>query len=242
MATNSLHLNQIDFRGDLKLRVGTELRGEDTKPMCFLVCSKTLARVSPVFDRMIYGSFSEAKPSDGKDWVVNLPADKPSAMELFLTIAHGHLHKAPRALSTQELYDLTALTDFYNSTHILGPWIYPWIRTLHDATSGPEVDTVPKILGIGWVLGHQQMFEATVRRITMEGPGSMFVEGSVLQQLQIPSDIIGQPVKGEDDHTKCNPRDYLIEQMQEILAKMESPLTEADREQLDTHSKRLQLP
>lgn len=194
MATNSLHLNKIDPRGDLKLRVGTvtELKGEDSKPICFLVCSRTLARVSPIFDRMIYGSFSEAKPLDGKDWVVDLPDDKASAMELFLTIAHGHLHKAPRALSTHELYDLTALTDFYDSTQILGPWIRPWIRTLHDATSGPEVDAVPKMLGIGWVLGHQQMFEATVRRITMEGPGSMFAEGSVLQQLQMPSDIIGE--------------------------------------------------
>ncbi|KAK4158454.1 nuclear pore protein-like protein [Chaetomidium leptoderma] len=344
MDTTSLPLHKMDPRGDLKLRVGTEQEEEnDSKPSlrCFLVCSRTLARVSPVFDRMLNGSFAEAKQpqDDGKDcqqWVVNLPDDKPSAMELFLDIAHGHLQKAPRALSMHELYDLTALTHFYDATPILVPWIRPWIHTLRDATSGPDdSDAVPKMIWISWVLGHRQMFEATVRRITMEGPGSMFAEGSLLQQLEMPSDIIericavrdetiealldvmrsfvelltvvdekprwcrhatfmgphrcesmilgsmtfcltraslcpipehvrdvehsllglyealstlvihdiGQPIKGEgDDHRGCNPQEYLVDQMKEVLAKMQNPVREADREQLDAQAKRLHMP
>jgi hypothetical protein len=351
MDATSLPLKKIDPRGDLELRVGTERKEQDSKPTCLLVCSRTLARVSPVFDRMIYGSFTEAKPADGKDWMVDLPHDKPPAMELFLNISHGHLQKTPRALSIHELYDLTTLTHFYDSTQILVPWIRPWINALHDTASGPD-DAVPKMIWISWELGHRQMFEATVRRITMEGPGSMFAEGSVLQQLQMPSDIIGQPspsppptaalltrtptericavrdemvdgllgvmrsftewltvvderprwcrhatfmgphrcesmilgsmtfcltraslwpipenaldveysilglygalsslvihdigqpVKGEGDHKECNPREYLLDQMKEVLDKMQSPLTEADKEQLDAQAKRLHL-
>jgi hypothetical protein len=302
---------------------------------------------------MVYGSFTEAKqPGDGEDWVVHLPHEKPPVMELFLNISHGHLQKVPRALSMHELYDLTTLTHFYDSTKILVPWIRPWISVLHDAASGPD-DTVPKMIWVSWELGHRQMFEATVRRITLEGPGSMFAEGSVLKRLQMPSDIIGeasppllpptaalltrtptericavrdetidgllgvmrsftewltvvderprwcrhatfmgphrcesmilgsmtfcltraslwpipenvpdveysilglygalsslvihdigQPVKGEGDHKGCNPEGYLLDQMKEVLDKMQNPLTVADKEQLDAQAKRLHL-
>jgi hypothetical protein len=186
-----LPLNKTDPRGDLTLRVGTEREEQDSEPRCFLVCSRTLARVSPVLDRMLYGSFTEAKPDNESDWTVDLPHDMPSAMELFLNIAHGHLQKTPRTPSIHELYDLTMLTHFYDATPLLVPWIRPWIDTLRDTTAGPD-DAVPKLIWISWELGHRQTFEATVRRVTMEGPGSMFAKGSVLQRLDMPSDIIGE--------------------------------------------------
>lgn len=53
---------------------------------------------------------------------------------------------------------------------------------------------------------------------------------------------IGQPVKGEGDHRGCNPQEYLVEQMKEVLARMRSPLREGDREQLDAQAKRLYVP
>ncbi|KAH7349851.1 hypothetical protein B0T11DRAFT_343042 [Plectosphaerella cucumerina] len=350
MDTKSQKVHTIDPRGDLLLRVGTQRKLEDgndddtkiengdkghadeDETRCFLVCSRALSRVSPVFDRMIHGPFAEAKPEDGKDWVIELPEDNPSAMELFLNISHGHLQKAPRALSMHALYDLTALTHFYDSTPMLAPWVRPWINALHDPTSGPD-DAVPKMVWISWELGHRQMFEATVRRITMEGPGSMFAEGSMLQRLQMPSDVIericeardetvgalldvfrsltgqltvvderprwcrhatymgphrcesmilgsmtfcltraglwpipedagdvehsilglyevlsnlvihdiGQPVRGEGDHAGCNPRDFLMDQMKEVLTKMPTPLRESDREQLAAQAKKLHM-
>lgn len=206
MDVTTTDLVTIDPRGDLRLRVGPqqkkgkgeeeeeggEVNGETKdESKCFLVCSRTLARVSPVFDRMLHGPFAEGKPGDDKDWLVGLPEDKATAMEVFLNISHGFLQRAPRSLPMHELYDLTALTHYYDATPILAPWVRPWINALHDATTGPD-DTVPKMIWISWELGHRQMFEATVRRITMEGPGSMFAEGSVLRQLQMPSDVIGK--------------------------------------------------
>jgi hypothetical protein len=52
---------------------------------------------------------------------------------------------------------------------------------------------------------------------------------------------IGQPVKGEGDHKECNPEGYLLDQMKEVLDKMQNPLTVADKEQLDAQAKRLHL-
>ncbi|KAK4178073.1 nuclear pore protein-like protein [Triangularia setosa] len=330
----SSSVDRIDPRGDLKLRVGTTQKDEDNQPRCYLVCSRTLARVSPVFDRMINGSFAEAKPKDTEHWTIDLPEDNPSTLELFLNIAHGHLRKVPPALSLHELYDLTALTHFYDATKILVPWIRPWTKALHDATSGPDVAAVPKLIWIGWELGYRPMFEAAVRRVTMEEPGSTFAEGSPLYQLPMSSDIIericavryetvkallgvirsfvelltvvderprwcrhatfmgphrcesmilgsmafcltraglwpmpedawdvkhsvlglyeefsilvihdiGQPVEGEGDHKGCNPREYLMDQMREVFARMPSPLKEADMEQLVAQEKRLYMP
>jgi hypothetical protein len=52
---------------------------------------------------------------------------------------------------------------------------------------------------------------------------------------------IGQPIKGEGDHKGCNPQEYLLDQMKEVLDKMQSPLREGDREQIDAQAKRLHL-
>lgn len=190
-ASPALPTIKIDPRGDLTLRVGADRLDESKpEPKCFLVCSRTIARVSPVFDRMIYGSFAEAGPADGKEWTVDLPEDKSSALQLFAIISHGFLHRVPHALSILELFDLTVLTHYYDATRILVPWVRPWMEALHDPSAATD-ETAPKMLWISWELGHRQMFEATVRRITMEGSGSMFAEGSALQQLQMPSDVIG---------------------------------------------------
>jgi hypothetical protein len=141
---------------------------------------------------MINGSFAEAnRPVDGRDWVVDLPMDKPSSMALFLHIAHGHHQEVPRALPMHELYDLTWLTRFYDATRLLAPWIQSWVSALHATTVGSD-ESLPMMIWISWELGHRRMFEATVRHVTMEGLGALFAEGSVLQRLHMPSDIIGE--------------------------------------------------
>ncbi|KAK4194933.1 hypothetical protein QBC40DRAFT_317738 [Triangularia verruculosa] len=333
MNTTSPPLETIDTRGDLKLNVGTAQKDGNKKPRCFLVCSRTLSRVSPVFDRMVNGSFVEAKPNNPKIWTIDLPDDKPLALELFLNIAHGHLSKAPPTLSLDDLYDLTTLTHFYVATKILVPWIRPWIKALHDATSGPNVAAVPKLIWIGWELGDRVMFEAAVRRVVMEEPGSTFAEGSSLYRLPMSLDIIervctvrdetidallevirsfielltvvderprwcrhatfmgphrcesmilgsmtfcltraglwplpedardvkrsalglyeafsilvihdiGKPAEGDGDHKRCNPREYLMDEMREVFARMSSPLQEADMERLAAQEKRLYM-
>lgn len=77
----SQHSVEFDQRGDLKLRVGPP---NETTSNSFLVCSRTLARVSPVFDRILYGSSAEAKPADAEGWVVDLPRPDQSKWNIIV--------------------------------------------------------------------------------------------------------------------------------------------------------------
>lgn len=50
---------KIDSKGDLKLIVGDD-------KVCFLVCSSALSLSACPREAMLYGPFTEAKPTDGK--------------------------------------------------------------------------------------------------------------------------------------------------------------------------------
>lgn len=85
----------IDPRGDLILVVGGDTAAsENPTTSRFLVCSRTLARTSPVFAAMLYGGFAESKPSSppvpGREWFVRLPGDDCAAMQQLLHLLHGN--------------------------------------------------------------------------------------------------------------------------------------------------------
>ncbi|KAG7114510.1 hypothetical protein HYQ46_011314 [Verticillium longisporum] len=177
---------EADPRGDLKLNVGNP-SDDPSSSRCFLVCSRTLARISPVFDRMLYGAFAESRGKHTADaaWTVDLPEDPPFAFNIFVTISHGFVHKVPRSLSIDELYDLTVLTHYYDVTHILAPWASRWIASLHEPNPGSPI-LLAKLLWISWELGRGPLFESTARRILTEAPGSLLDPDSALHTLQMP--------------------------------------------------------
>lgn len=80
---------QVDSHGDLTLLVG-----EVKKP--FLVCSRSMARASKVFDVMLFGPSKEATASKSKDWSVELPEDDPAAFSILLNIAHAKFDLLPQ--------------------------------------------------------------------------------------------------------------------------------------------------
>ena len=77
----------MDPDGDLILLVGCETQSPEQE---VLVCSRSMRRASPVWKKMLYGNFKEAKPAQGQ-WTVSLPDDEPEPM---LTI----LHAVPRTI------------------------------------------------------------------------------------------------------------------------------------------------
>ncbi|KAH9987666.1 hypothetical protein F4779DRAFT_611308 [Xylariaceae sp. FL0662B] len=180
----------FDHRGDIKLRVG---RPDDPATVIFIACSRALARISPVFDRMLYGGFAEARSNqanDAMDWIVNLPEDKSASMAVLLSIAHGHFDRVPRSLPIDELYDLTVLTHFYDSTRILGPWASKWMATVNTIERETN-DLVPRILWISWELGWKHTFTAVSRRMLLESAAITFPsENDEVQDTQFPPDII----------------------------------------------------
>lgn len=181
----------MDYRGDLILRVGAAHGNETT----FKTCSRTLSRASPVFDRMLYGDFSESKANsttnDGT-WSVDLPSDNPAAMKVFLSICHAAFSKVPRVLSVDELYDITVLTNYWDATLMLRPWIVGWMASVEEIIS--DANTLhPKMLWISWELGRKRTFEVTVDRMLMETEGVWSQISCQLLDVQTPPDIVGKP-------------------------------------------------
>lgn len=158
---------ECDSRGDLTLIVGRDLNTEGSATK-LRVCSKTLARVSPVLSSMLYGSFSEAK--DSANWTVDLPEDDPDAFKLFSSIAHGHLHKIPASLPLDDLFELTMLTHYYDATRILAPWAARWMVAVSEPRPQDE-EADQKLLWVAFELGARKTFEITARRMLVETVG-----------------------------------------------------------------------
>jgi hypothetical protein len=174
----SSEVMEIDPRGDIKLCVG------ETDPVTFTVCSRALARTSPVFERMLYGNFMEAKKPDHGEWTVSLPADNATAMSLFLRISHGQFDHIPRTISIDDLYDLTVLSNYYDATRMLEPWVGRWMSSMEDNEKRTK-ESMAKCLGIAWEFGFHDFFVGTTRRMLMES------DGSDDPDLQMVPDIVG---------------------------------------------------
>jgi hypothetical protein len=80
----------LDSNGDLRLRVTTK----DSHTQDFVVCSRALMRLSPVFKALLSGGFEESRPTEG-EWIIPLPDDDPGALLTLLNIIHGRFGKVP---------------------------------------------------------------------------------------------------------------------------------------------------
>lgn len=177
---------EFDPRGDIKLKIGRN----DSDPVLLTACSRTLARVSPVFERMLYGNFAEARKTTD-DWIVNLPEDKHEPLAIFLNIAHCQFHHVPRILTVDEFYDITVLTNYYDSTRILVPWIGRWMGTLEEEAKGSN-ETMAKALWVSWEVGQKVPFSRIAMRMILESDGGLTAEHALVQELRMPPDIIGK--------------------------------------------------
>ncbi|KAE9572328.1 hypothetical protein CGMCC3_g11745 [Colletotrichum fructicola] len=141
----------LEELGDLQLRVGSDHAGH---PTIFLVCSKTLARSSPVLKKMLYGGFAESLSAQEKkeDWVVDLPDDEPSSFKLLLHIMHRNFSQVPQEISLESLFQLVVVLDKYDSIALIRPWASSWLRDIKDSTE------YPMALHIAWELGLENAF------------------------------------------------------------------------------------
>jgi hypothetical protein len=121
----------VDSRGDLTLRIGLSDTGGDPA-QSFQVCSRTLARTSPVLERMLYGSFAESNSQRETDWTIALPEVKPAPFALLAFICHSLFDRVPKVLSTDELFNLIILTHYYDCTPTLAPWTERWLASIRE--------------------------------------------------------------------------------------------------------------
>ncbi|KAH6651278.1 hypothetical protein F5144DRAFT_525097 [Chaetomium tenue] len=118
----------FDRHGDLKLIVW-----KNHSMITFQVCSRTLARSSPVWDVMLYGPFREGKAQQkGDEWTVSLPEDDADGLRIILSTIHGIFDAVPTdtKLHFDSIFSLVALSDKYDMVAALKPswksWLCSW--------------------------------------------------------------------------------------------------------------------
>lgn len=197
----------IDQRGDVRLKVGTD---EDAHgQITFLACSRALARSSPVMERMLYGNFLESRPNSKKktgddddgsleDWVVRLPEVNPQPMRTLLYLSHAQYHEvinsSKETLTIDEMYELTALTHYYDCTRLVVPWVGGLMPSIEDLLTSPAKAgdlSIPKMLWVSWELGLKDAFVDLSNKMMMESRGKWTTE-EINDEMQTPPGILGR--------------------------------------------------
>ncbi|KAH0420595.1 hypothetical protein CcaCcLH18_13920 [Colletotrichum camelliae] len=131
----------VEEDGDLLLVAGCE----GLEPTTYLVCSRALARHSPVFKAMLFGDFAEARPTDGSQWVVEVSGDNPYMFPMFLSIVHGCFKDVRTKLDIYELGALLVIVQKYDALPIIRPWVREWMEHARDL-SGKHEGEVHKVV------------------------------------------------------------------------------------------------
>ncbi|KAK1984489.1 hypothetical protein LZ30DRAFT_651579 [Colletotrichum cereale] len=148
----------LDEHGDLRLFVGA---AHVDRPSTYRVCSKALARSSPVMERMIYGG-SVGSPSSQdpqSDRIIHFTDDEPAAMHLMLQIIHGDFRRIPQTMELQTLHNLVVIMDRYDTLSLTRPWVRSWLAGVR--TSGDY----GKLLSVACMLGDIDLFNTTSARL-----------------------------------------------------------------------------
>ncbi|KAK3306040.1 uncharacterized protein B0T15DRAFT_216862 [Chaetomium strumarium] len=114
----------FDHRGDLTLTVGRN-------KVAFRVCSRSLARLSGVWDAMLYGPLAEGKTQHTSEkWVVAHPDDEPEGLRILLLGIHGRLTAFPPFLTQLTVFALLVICDKYDMVEFLKPFWHRWVQDL----------------------------------------------------------------------------------------------------------------
>jgi len=182
--TMSAHIEEMTFDelGDLWLVVPCTTHDGSSRTIRFRVCSRTLARCSPVFRTMLYGSFAESRPAagDAAEWTITLEDEDALALEDLLHVMHGRYEdfsldtRLPDSGSSgfiEALYDFMTVVDKYDCAGMTRPWSQSWVSLLREA---PTMDRqlLRRIAWILYQLGDRAGYESVVRTLVIEFPPS----------------------------------------------------------------------
>lgn len=115
------HTFEEDF--DLTVLVGKSPTAQ------FQVDSHAMKRACKAWKAMLYGDFTEKKPTVG-DWIVSFPEDDWMSFKIALYQIHGDGHEVPRKPDAYELYNLLVFIDKWNLFRVFEPWRKIWDRAL----------------------------------------------------------------------------------------------------------------
>ncbi|TGO33553.1 hypothetical protein BHYA_0240g00120 [Botrytis hyacinthi] len=215
----SLSTIRLDPWGDLTLRIGPDGATDD-----YIVCPRTLARASPVFERMLYGGFAEREPSTGAavgEWIVRLPEDNSITMGLFLSMIHGNYDETLQDLSLDEIYHLTVVVHYYDATKVLRPWAEIWIN--HVASLVEDVNTpMLRVLWIAWELGSISLFRIVSRHILLEFDAADFEDSLSCSSTQTPPGVL-EHIHSVRENVLCSLLQPFKDLISHLLVENEKP-------------------
>lgn len=128
---------QIDPRGDVEIRVQHPIGKKET---IFVVCSRTLARVSPLWESSLFSSESEHHRQ--LFLPVSMDRQRTNVFKVILHILHHNTSKIPTCLRPSDLLLFLTLGKTYQITSPLSIWgtrffnsapaLYPGTRSAND--------------------------------------------------------------------------------------------------------------
>ncbi|KAL8406872.1 hypothetical protein RB596_005381 [Gaeumannomyces avenae] len=158
----------FDEQGDVSLLVGAPGANDQA---IYTVCSRTLARASPLFDTLLRSSKADRQLNGG--WTVKLPYDDPQSIRIILSIVHGRFRDVPDSMALGSLHQLCLSLDKYRIAECLGPWAKKWCQTARSL--GPEDLTVEGHAQVAWVayvLGNKSMLQEATQALLREASPS----------------------------------------------------------------------
>jgi hypothetical protein len=171
---------EIDPIGDKTLIVGTNQCSIDTsgahehkRAGSFRVCSRTLARSSPVMKAMLFGKFQESRQD-----VIKLPEDDSDAMEILLHVVHNNPTPAfyvtdqYYAPAIEQAYEIVVLANKYLMTQQLHRWAEPWACVYtwpsYEGRGNDQAQTLrEKQLFIAYEFGHARKYEELLAELAL---------------------------------------------------------------------------
>ncbi|OHW92596.1 hypothetical protein CSPAE12_08964 [Colletotrichum incanum] len=161
---------QIDPNGDLLLHTGTDRSTGDTK--LFRVCSNTLRRSSPFWERSFCETSSEIRTHDGEWWACTpslyaCQYEKSSGLIILLKIIHSMFNQIPREPTLTEIYNTLCLASSYEMEQVLQPWIAQWHGILKSAETSRNGHDLGMLACLAWTLGDEKFFTRMIIKITL---------------------------------------------------------------------------
>jgi hypothetical protein len=153
----------LDGDGDLRLRA----TAKEGHTQDFIVCSRSLMRLSPVFKVLLSGGFAESRPTEG-EWLVALPDDDPEALLTLLNIIHGGFGLVPDKPRLEELYRILCVANKYDMTEAVRPWAGNWAKLAEEAQRDKTGGNPAMLTFIAWELGHQELYAKIIQRFVGE--------------------------------------------------------------------------
>lgn len=160
----------LDDLGDLRLEVGEHKKA-------FIVCSRAMARSSPVFRSMLYGGYAESKPTEGQ-WVVHLPEDNDMAFAVILNIIHLRMTQVPMLLPGTDraplsedsdilLHHLAVLADKYLLLSLLQPWANAWLKPWRYVNKRLELEWSGVVASAAWTFGDERLLQCELDKVAL---------------------------------------------------------------------------